>query len=415
LNAVQKETQKRVEKAKKYEVLNEILVNLNRKNDLFSFLQTILNNVSTVLKSEYGSVLYLKDNDSVFKFIASKGWSKEKLNQIEFVATEIDEQFLIHSRKVAENIYILKNFEERKYYDRFSDLVEVPKSSLIFSIKSETRIKALIFFDNLENKDAFDKEDIPFLESLYEYLFALFQKTKRLADIEELNGNKNELLRIISHDLKNPISNIIGFTELSRNYFTEETLNIKLILRNLEIIGTNAEDMLSMVNDILNASAIESGKFEVQKSYFSLDEHLKQRIYIFENVAKQKNIQLSFEIIGEATQIFADGSKLYEAIENIISNAIKFTSKFGKVDIVLRYADNVYLFIQDTGQGLHEDEIEKMFTPFVVLSSKPTGNEKSHGVGLSISKKFIDAHNGEIVVDSKKNVGTIFKIVLPYE
>ena len=222
----------------------------------------------------------------------------------------------------------------------------------------------------------------------------------------ELNELKNKFLGIAAHDLRSPLTSILGFSDIlideEVGTITEEQKEF------LEIINKTGKEMLTLINDLLDVSAIKSGKLELSLKPASLKKILEDRIRIYRIVAKSKEITLN-ESLSEIPEVLIDSNRIVQVIDNLISNAVKFSPSNSNIYIILGQKDNmIKVSVKDEGPGISEEDQTKLFGEFQKLSAQPTGGEKSTGLGLSIVKKIIQSHNGTIEVKSKVSHGSTF-------
>lgn len=229
--------------------------------------------------------------------------------------------------------------------------------------------------------------------------------------VQELSRLKNTFVGIAAHDLRNPLSSIIGLTAL----MTDGTLGeIQGEQRSfLETIESTAQGMLKMVNNLLDISAIESGKLDLDLACQSLKPILDDRIRIIAFAATRKEIAIE-PTIEDDTETNVDRGRIAQVMDNLMSNAIKFSPPGSTVRIRLfRDGDTIKCSVTDQGPGLSADDKKKLFGEFQKLSARPTAGEKSTGLGLAIVKKTVEAHGGTIEVESEPGQGATFTFGLP--
>ncbi len=235
---------------------------------------------------------------------------------------------------------------------------------------------------------------------------------KKNVQLEKLNAQKNQFLGIASHDLRSPLAAIISFSEL----LLEETANY---LRPqhaefLSIIHASSEFMLSMVNNLLDVAAIEAGKLETDFQPVELAALIKNNIAVNRVLAANKEIKLEFDNPSDLPIVMVDRHKIEQVLNNLISNAVKFSYPGSRVTVSAVAANGqVRVAVTDEGRGIPEAELEKLFKPFAKTSVRSTGGEKSTGLGLMIARKVIEAHHGQIGVDSVVGQGSTFYFTLP--
>jgi len=250
--------------------------------------------------------------------------------------------------------------------------------------------------------------------SMMEMLEAAHMKLEKTnKELAELSLLKNKFLGIAAHDMRNPLSAISGLIEvLLTTAFGPLTDEQK---EYLTIINTTSNEMLFLVNNLLDVSVIESGKLELDVQPGSIKKLLLDRIRLSLFIAEKKGIVISYDA-EDTPDIPFDSKRIAQVIDNLIGNAIKFSPSGSKIKVKsFRHDKMVSVSISDTGAGIPDEELSKLFNEFQPLSVKPTNNEKSTGLGLSIVKKIIDAHKGIIEVLSQVGVGSTFSFKLPLD
>ncbi len=235
---------------------------------------------------------------------------------------------------------------------------------------------------------------------------------KKNHDLDELNKLKNEFLGIAAHDLRNPLGIIMGYSgylldDADNHHTPEQTDMLKSIL-------SSSEFMLRLLNELLDISAIESGKVKLNLVKCNLYPVIKKNVELNNVISQKKNIQIEFDSSENIPEIIMDVSKVEQVLNNLISNAVKFSHPGTKVLVTASLeGEFITVAVTDQGQGIPEDELAGLFKPFEMTSVKSTSGEKSTGLGLSIVRNLITAHNGKIWVKSKEGQGSTFYFTLP--
>lgn len=228
--------------------------------------------------------------------------------------------------------------------------------------------------------------------------------------LREANEFKKDVLGMVAHDLRNPISAIWGFA----NILVESTKNDQDILEYAKIILEASQQMQNMVDDLLVSAINDATDFSVNPSPFDLVRLINQIIANFKELSDLKNQKIYFFYSDNSIRINADASKLREVMENLISNAIKYSEIGKEIKIYVEKLDqNVTIKVTDEGPGMSDADKEKVFGKFTRLSAKPTAGESSTGLGLFIVKKLVELHRGKIWVESELNEGSTFIVELP--
>jgi signal transduction histidine kinase len=258
----------------------------------------------------------------------------------------------------------------------------------------------------------------------------LRQNKKRLREknieLEKANGSKNQFLANMSHELRTPLNHIIGFTELvldksfgELNATQEEYLND---------VHSSSKHLLSLINDILDLSKVEAGKFELEPSAVNIRNILVNSIVMIKEKALKQGIRIKIDHDGIPELIDADERKLKQILYNLLSNAVKFTPQNGSILLAaetcsndkkfqdLSIAETGYLKIsvQDSGVGLRKKDLDRIFEPFEQVESASIGQVQGTGLGLSLTKKFVELHGGKIWAESGSDGhGAKFNFTLP--
>ena len=228
--------------------------------------------------------------------------------------------------------------------------------------------------------------------------------------LREMDAEKNELMGIVAHDLKNPISSVRGLADLmqsdlvpaqDRRYVSNQ-------------IVTTADRMLELVTNLLDLNRLEAGKMKFQQVELDVSALVAGEVLHYRSRAEAKQIAILYSNEASCTRIYTDELAIKEVFDNLISNAVKY-SPFGKqVFVRILNTDNfVRVEVQDEGPGLSDDDKARLFGKFVRLSARPTGGEHSTGLGLSIVKKMVEAMNGRVWCESELGKGATFIVELP--
>ena len=229
--------------------------------------------------------------------------------------------------------------------------------------------------------------------------------------LRELNATKDKFFSIIAHDLISPFNAILGF---SGTLLKEgRDLDIDSILQYTEVIYSAAQNTYKLLENLLNWARMQQGAIPFSPKAILFNGLVKSEIGNLKYNADQKNIELFNDTKGEVI-ITADEEMLRTVLRNLISNAIKFTPKGGKVNIdAQRKIDQIEITVSDTGIGIEREMIKKLFRIETSFTTRGTGNEKGSGLGLLLCKEFAEKHGGTISVESKFGYGSRFIFSIP--
>jgi len=225
------------------------------------------------------------------------------------------------------------------------------------------------------------------------------------------NEEKNEAISLISHDLKSPFNKIKGLTHLLELELNSNEDSIKELLSKINII---THEGLSLVQNLVDIKALNSGSYHIKNSLFELNEFLQQRVQGFEQVAKSKNIKLNYHGLESNCNVLSGANSVARIFDNILSNAIKFSPEGGTIGIDCSIQGNSFSFsISDNGIGIDQNDINKIFGKYKTGEACPTGSELSSGLGLAIASSLIRKLKGSIDCISEKGKGATFIVSLP--
>jgi signal transduction histidine kinase len=228
------------------------------------------------------------------------------------------------------------------------------------------------------------------------------QEMKDKKRLEELNKLKDDFVAIVSHDLRSPLTAILGASEI---LLTDEVMDSPLteeqkdLVRNIEIMGNQ---QLHMVNDLLDLAKIESGKLELNPTMADIRMVAQQCCETLQVLADNKNIMLNSVVKSNLPRISIDIPKINQVINNLVGNAIKFTKPGGTVTLRIDTENHKFLRVSviDTGEGIEPEHLLGLFNKFQQVRSHGTSGERGSGLGLSICKNLIELHHGEIWAES---------------
>lgn len=239
----------------------------------------------------------------------------------------------------------------------------------------------------------------------------ILEKNKVLEDrnsrMVQLHAEKNNIIRVVSHDLKAPLNRINGLAQLIQIDPDNQAIYLKYIA---DVVA----DGTRLIQDLLDISAIENNRLILRKSLFNLADDLQEVVNSYAGVSQKKNINIRLDLPNHELPLYSDRYAIKRVFENLLSNALKFSPR--ELSIFIRVFKNegkLCIAVKDQGPGLTADDKEKLFTPYQRLSATPTGGENSTGLGLSIAKRLMEELSGDLWVDSTEGNGACFVMELP--
>ena len=338
--------------------------------------------------------------------MGNKEDSLSLMNEITELAAEIRSDIL--TSMVFEYKYeifsSLGNYEEALInYEKYYEL-----NKKITNQKKERKTSNLLLLYELEEAKVEAEINDKIFNNLTKAVEDLSVSNKRLT---ELQLEKNEILNVAAHDLRNPVSNIKILSEFIQKKEAsspeEEAEFYKMILK-------SADNMLSMISDLLNINLLEKTNYTVKNDRFCAAELIRDLVDIYKLKAETKNIKIELNTQKDIGLLMADRVKLGQVLDNLLSNAIKFSPPGKTVTIDVKEKNKKCIIsVRDEGPGFSEHDLKNAFNKFTKLSARPTAGEDSTGLGLFIVKKLIEMLNGSIIIKTTQNEGAEMTIELP--
>ncbi len=301
------------------------------------------------------------------------------------------------------------------YKELLMPILTVGSASLIgvvFSIVVNSSRESLLIVQEelLEKADELTESNKSSQESLKEVHSLNSILTDRNEELQALNTEKNEFLGIVAHDLKSPLSGIKGLSELMS---TPEDIEIETIATMASTIFTTSNRMFSIISNLLDINAIETGAIRFEKKWLNPIDSIQSVCKEQQTYATSKSMILSVKSPKEIQNIFSDPNVLIEIIDNLLSNAVKYSFPETTIIVELSYFEQYCrIAVTDQGQGISEEDQKQLYKKFSKLTARPTGSEHSSGLGLSIVKKKIELLGGSISCSSTVGIGTTFTVQL---
>ena len=240
------------------------------------------------------------------------------------------------------------------------------------------------------------------------------QLKMHLKDLETANRGKDEFLMMLSHELRTPLNSILGFSSLlATGALDGDEVKAKMAAKTIE---HNALAQSRIINDILDATRIISGRFTLEKNPISMADLVALGVESVRSMALEKGITIVTDMPGEPLgQLLGDRVRLQQVLWNLLTNAIKFTQQGGKIEVrLLRMGPNIHIQVNDNGKGIDSQMLSKIFDRFYQVDSSSVRQHSGLGLGLAITKHLVEAHGGSIIASSKGlGEGAVFEVSLP--
>ncbi len=397
------------------QILHEITGGQMVDKSLGEILSKVREELSKVLDvTNFFVALYQSETDTLRKVI----FEDEKDDFVEWDASKsLSGQVL----KLKKPLLLNSEDETRFAAENNIELLGSPAACWLgVPLLSGEKATGVMVVQSYTDENAYDTATVRLLILIAHELSIIIERNKMIADLvaakdraEESDRLKSAFLANMSHEIRTPMNGILGFAELLK----EPKLSGEDQQMFIEIIEKSGERMLGIINDLINISKIESGQMEVRFSETNINEQLEFLYNFFKLEAKQKGLKLivTHSPSIEVPNIITDKEKLYAILTNLIKNSLKFTDN-GSIEFGYEVVDNKVVFhVKDTGIGVPENKQKTIFERFVQAYSGMANVYEGAGLGLTISKAYVEMLGGEIWIESNPGKGTCFYFTLPLE
>lgn len=386
--------------------INTLVESINSQLDFDRVLAMMLGITDALHDVETAIALVLDPAAGLFRAKAALGWDPEAIEDLAMTADDIARTYLAEADELSPDIFVAD----------LSARSAAPLTLLILRLRTNEQVDGFLIFESPRRKSDLAADDIQLMADLKGHVLSAFTKAKVLEQLARLNEQKNEFVGIAAHDLRSPLGVIAGWVTIVIDHIKEGRIDNAREIRFLEGAKKAVETMDRLVHDLLDISAIESGKISLDRSDFDISGLIQETVANSRAAAAQKDISLTICDVANLPALNADVGRIGEVLDNLVTNAIKYTHRGGAIRISCERLDaEIVTHIEDNGQGLGEEDMKSIFKTFKRLSARPTAGESSTGLGLAIVKKIIDLHGGSIWVTSAKGHGARFSFSLPVE
>jgi signal transduction histidine kinase len=310
------------------------------------------------------------------------------------------------------------NPEIAAYFEAAENELDAIKATIIVPLKIEGKLTGILLVGEKLSGDIFDDEELEVLAVLANQVAISLENARLYEELTETNAEltqasrlKSQFLASMSHELRTPLNSIIGFSKVLLNRFDGElTERQETYIRSVHNSGAH---LLQLINGILDFSRIEAGKLEMISEEVDLHELIDECIESSMPLARGKQMKVEKNVPLELPPLSGDRTKVKQILLNLLSNAIKFTGQGRVLVSVVPEPDALRVSVADTGIGIREDDLTRLFEPFQQLDNPVVRSAGGTGLGLAISKKFVELHGGRIWAESRENQGSTFHFTLP--
>jgi len=328
----------------------------------------------------------------------------------------------------TEAVQFTEAFEQGVWIHAFIDsneasqkgLLKGAASQVVLPIRRESQMIGVILLESLKFDPA-SEETLAFLQRLSDHASIAISNAQFYAAVQSANVAKSEFVSFVSHELKNPMTSIKGYTELlaagAVGAVNEAQANF------LSTIRSNIERMNTLVSDLNDVSKIEANRLRLDFKGLAMVEVVEETVRSTRKQIEEKGQQLELDIPADLPMVWADRTRLVQVLVNLISNAHKYTPQGGKIQIFAKANDNewdpsgaprvVHIWVGDNGIGINEEDQKKIFLKFFRSEDPKTREVAGTGLGLNITRALVEMQGGKIWFESEFRKGTTFHFTVP--
>jgi signal transduction histidine kinase len=406
------DNQNRPTRVEQLERLIEVSRDLSATLDLEPLLQTIVAEAADLTGSEEASILLQKGDEDALEFVAAPWHKRDRMREINVPM----------KRSIAGQVFTLgepvlvsdaqndpRHFADVDLYTDFRT-----RSVLAVPMMLQGRTIGVLTVVNKLGDARFTPEDTYIIETLASQAAVaihnanlLRQSQQAYDDLSELDRMKSDFIAITSHELRTPLGLILGHATFLNEMVPED------LKGQMDVVVRASLRLKEIVEDLSKVNNFLSGQSRVRWREINLKQLLAEVVRSFKDEASQKQLGLELRLPDEDLLVEGDGEKIGIAIIHILRNALTFTDKGGVTVSAARLPGHVQVSVADTGIGIPEKDLARVFERFYQVESHMTRRHGGMGLGLSVAKMMVEMHNGRITVNSQEGQGSVFNVLFP--
>ncbi len=373
-------------------------------------ISTILDKVSGVLNTELGSVMLVDEKKQELFIKKASGLDPNIVRQ---TRVKIGESISGWVAKEGKPLLIKDISQDKRFKSRGNSGSKKYATNSLLSVpfKIGDKVIGVINVNNKKAKMSFNNNDLKLLSLVSEQTALAIQNSLIHEEVKRLAHLKLDFVSDISHELKSPLAIIRDSISMASEKIGSADIEKNRHL--LDIASRNIDRLNRLLDSLLDLAKFEAGRASIKRAYLDIKQLITDCVEFIKPAASKKNIKIKTDFRITYSKIWADSDKMIQVINNLLTNAVKFTPEGGGIKVTLKQKDkNVLISVQDSGIGIKKKDLQKLFNKFERLDS---GNKaaKGTGLGLAICKEIVNVHNGRIWAVGKPGKGSRFNVLLP--
>jgi len=373
-------------------------------------VSTILRRISDILDTEVGSVMLVDEKRQELFIKKASGLDSDVVKQ---TRVKIGESVSGWVAKEGKSLLVKDISRDSRFKKRSKSKSKKYATNSLLSVpfKVGGKVIGVINVNNKKAKLNFNDKDLALLTLVSEQTGLAIQNALIYGEAKRLAGLKLDFVSNISHELKTPLAIIRDSISLASEGIDGDVHSRENHL--IEMASRNIERLDRLLDSLLDLAKFEAGRVSLERTYLDIKKLITDCVDFIKPAAEKKSIKIKINFLITYSKVWADHDKITQVINNLLSNALKFTAEGGSIDVTVKKRDkNVLISVQDSGVGIRKKDISKLFNKFERLDASAKG-AKGTGLGLVICNEIVGAHNGKIWAIGKPGKGCRFNILLP--
>ncbi len=384
---------------------------LNVSLDYNRVMDTTLNWALRVSGADIGLLavtVETEEGERGLRFLAHRGYPEDVIQQFMDKLWPLNRGLIGRAVRTGRAELIQDTSQDADYVTSMPGMV----AQLTVPISLEAQIIGVIALES-SRRGVFNEESLQFVTRLADHAAISLENARLFEAVQAANNAKTEFVSFVSHELKQPMTSMKGYADLLVKGTAGELNDMQRQF--MEVIRANISRMDSLVQDLLDISRIEAGRLKLEIRHVQMEELVEEAIRGVQRQIESKEQTLELAVQRPLPLVLADRNRVVQVLTNLLSNAFKYTPEGGNIHVQVEPVDGAFVrcTVTDTGIGMSEEELERLFTKYFRSSSAAVRNTPGTGLGLVITKSLVELQGGDIWVESELGKGSTFAFTIP--
>jgi signal transduction histidine kinase len=399
-NCTEEQIQHLERRVARLERIIEVSRVINSTLNLDPLLHNIIQIATELTATEASSILLLDKKTGELHFEAATGI---KGKEVKPIVVPLDNSIAGWVVKTGETLLIPDVRKDPRHYHQVDDMTQFSTRSILgIPLRVKDKVIGVLEVLNKINDEEFTQDDVETLTILAAQAAIAIENARLF--------QQSDLLSEVVHELRTPLTSICGYSKI---LLLAEDIDQEKELEFAETIHREATRLGQMINDFLDLARLESGRTHIAQEPVNVSEIISETLAILQPQAAERQVSIALQVPETLPTLIGDADRLKQVMVNLVSNAVKYNHKGGRVDIEVKVVeDELNVAVRDTGRGIAEEDLPHIFEKFYRVDDLEQ-QTKGTGLGLSIAKHIVEVHGGAISVQSTRSQGSTFAFTLP--